>query len=87
MYKFTNNENLAYNSYMIKVFKTIYTILNRLEKSLDCEEKDFNTEEQIGHEALGITEMRWKHYIEMLEQASKQASKQAIFRVLRKKAL
>lgn len=69
MHNLIHNENLAYNSYMTKVFKTIYTILNRLEKSLDCEEKDFNAEEQIGHEALGITETRWKHYIEMLEQA------------------
>ena len=69
MHNFTNTENLLYNDYMTKAFKTIYTLLNRLEKSLDYEEKTFDAEEQIGYEALGITETRWRHYIEMLEQA------------------
>lgn len=57
------------NEYMNKAFKTIYTLLNRLEKALDYEDKDFNAEEQIGHEVLGITQTRWRSYIEMLEQA------------------
>ena len=57
------NENMA------NVFEAIYTILNRLEKGLDYENKDFNTEEQIGDEALGIKGTRWRRYIEMLEEA------------------
>ncbi|UTC66030.1 MULTISPECIES: YjcQ family protein [unclassified Treponema] len=69
MKNFTNNENLCHNEYMTKAFKTIYTLLNRLEKALDYEDKDFNAEEQIGHEVLGITQTRWRSYIEMLEQA------------------
>ena len=67
MQKLTNNENPCYNEYMIKAFKTIYTLLNRLEEALDCE--NFNAEEQIGYKALGITETRWRSYIEMLEEA------------------
>ena len=55
------------NEYMTKVFKTIYTILNRLEKGLDCD--NFNSEEEIIYKYLGITETRWKHYIEILKQA------------------
>jgi yjcQ protein len=54
---------------MTKAFKTIYTLLNRLEKALDYEKEDFNAEEQIGYKALGITEIRWQNYIEMLNQA------------------
>ena len=69
MQKVTNKENSCYNEYMTKAFKTIYTLLNRLEKALDYEEKDFNAEEQIGYKALGITETRWRSYIEMLEEA------------------
>lgn len=69
MQNFTNNENIYYNESMTKAFKTIYTLLNRLEKALDYEEKDFNAEEQIGHKALRITETRWRSYIEMLNQA------------------
>ena len=69
MQNFTNNENLYYNESMTKAFKTIYMLLNRLEKALDYEEKDFNAEEQIGHKALRITETRWRSYIEMLNQA------------------
>ena len=69
MQKVTNNENSCYNEYMTKAFKTIYTLLNRLEKALDYEEKDFNAEEQIGHKALRITETRWRSYIKMLNQA------------------
>ena len=33
------------NENMVNVFEAIYTILNRLEKGLDYENKDFNTEE------------------------------------------
>ena len=68
MQNFTNNENLYYNESMTKAFKTIYTLLNRLEKILDYEEKDFNAEEHIGHKALRITETRWRNYIEILNQ-------------------
>ena len=69
MQKLTHNENSYHNEYMTKAFKTIYTLLNRLEKALDYKEKDFNAEEQIGYKALGITETRWRSYIEMLEEA------------------
>jgi|GEM_PF-4420544 len=66
MHNFTNTENLLYNDYMTKAFKTIYTLLNRLEKSLDYEEKTFDAEEQIGYEALGITGTRWRCYKETM---------------------
>ena len=69
MKNFTNNANLCHNEYMTKAFKTIYTLLNRLEKALDYEDKDFNPEEQIGYKVLGITQARWRSYIEMLEEA------------------
>ncbi len=67
MQKLTHNENSYHNEYMAKAFKTIYTLLNRLEKALDYE--NFDAEEQIGYKALGITETRWRSYIEMLEEA------------------
>ena len=67
MQKLTHNENSYHNEYMTKAFKTIYTLLNRLEKALDYE--NFDAEEQIGYKALGITETRWRSYIEMLEEA------------------
>ena len=67
MQKLTYNENSYHNEYMAKAFKTIYTLLNRLEKALDYE--NFDAEEQIGYKALGITETRWRSYIEMLEEA------------------
>ena len=55
------------NENTTKVFEAIYTILNRLEKGLDYD--NFNPEEQIGYKVLGITQTRWRSYIEMLEQA------------------
>ncbi len=66
MEAYTENENEGYNEYMDKAFKTIYTILNRLEKSLDVD--NFDVIHEIGHKTLGISERRWQHYIKMLSQ-------------------
>lgn len=43
--------------------KIIYTMLKRLEKAMDEDEPDFK---DIRHEALGISEERWKSIILML---------------------
>jgi predicted transcriptional regulator len=45
---------------MTSAFKTIYRLLNRLERGLDAEG-------QIGSKALGITDNRWRNYIKMLQ--------------------
>ena len=60
------------NNDMTAAFKTIYKILNRLEKSLDVDKeahRDFKVIDEIGHEALGISYPRWKEYITMLRDA------------------
>lgn len=44
-------------------FKIIYKILNTLEKALDFEEFDLKT---ISSDKLGISEERYRKYIEML---------------------
>lgn len=44
-------------------FKIIYKILNTLEKALDFEEFDLKT---ISSDKLGISEARYRKYIEML---------------------
>ena len=61
------NTIACYNANMTKAFKTIYTLLNRLEKGLDHE--DFDAEKEISPEALKITESRWSAYIKMLNDA------------------
>ena len=61
------NKTVCYNADMTKAFKTIYTLLNRLEKGLDHE--DFDAEKEISPEALKITESRWSAYIKMLNDA------------------
>lgn len=61
------NTGVCYNANMTKAFKTIYTLLNRLEKGLDYE--DFDAEKEISPEALKITEPRWNAYIKMLNDA------------------
>ena len=63
----TKNTVACYNTNMIKAFKTIYTLLNRLEKGLDYE--DFDAEKEISPKALKITENRWNAYIKMLNDA------------------
>lgn len=47
-------------------FTVIYKILSSLEKSLDMEEIDTD---RISPKTLGISEERWKKYIEMLVDA------------------
>ena len=47
-------------------FTVIYKILSSLEKSLDVEEVD---PDRISPQTLGISEERWKKYIEMLVDA------------------
>ncbi len=44
-------------------FKAVYRILSALEKSMDYPQ--FDTD-QIGHEALGVTQERWGRYMEMM---------------------
>ena len=61
------NTIVCYNASMTKVFKTIYTLLNRLEKGLDY--GDFDAEKEISPKALKITENRWNTYIKMLNDA------------------
>ena len=61
------NTIACYNANMTKAFKTIYTLLNRLEKGLDYE--DFDAEKEISPKALKITENRWNAYIKMLNDA------------------
>ncbi len=47
-------------------FTVIYKILSTLEKSLDMEEADMD---RICPQTLGISEERWKKYMEMLVDA------------------
>ncbi|MCK9168890.1 MAG: YjcQ family protein [Treponema sp.] len=49
---------------MTNAFKTIYRLLNRLEKGLDAD--DFDAAVQIGSKAPEITDNRWRNYIKML---------------------
>jgi len=44
-------------------FKAVYWILSRLEKDLDAPKADVS---KFDHEALGISEERWNHYMEMM---------------------
>ena len=44
-------------------FKAVYRILSALEKAMDYPQ--FDTD-QIGHEALGVTQERWCRYMEMM---------------------
>lgn len=44
-------------------FKAVYKILSVLEKAMDLPEFDL---EQIGPDALGVSEQRWGRYIEMM---------------------
>ena len=47
-------------------FKAVYRILSALEKAMDYPQ--FDTD-QIGHEALGVTQERWGRYMEMMADA------------------
>ena len=65
-------ETIADNKDMTAAFKTIYKLLNRLEKSLDVDKethRGFKISDEIGHEALAISYPRWKEYITMLRDA------------------
>ena len=44
-------------------FKAVYRILPALEKAMDLPGFDV---QQIGHEALGVTQERWCRYMEMM---------------------
>ena len=44
-------------------FKAVYRILPALEKAMDLPAFDV---QQIGHEALGVTQERWCRYMEMM---------------------
>ena len=44
-------------------FKAVYRILSQLEHDMDLPEPDLN---KIDHEALGVSELRWVRYIEMM---------------------
>ena len=44
-------------------FKAVYRILSALEKAMDLPAFDV---QQIGHEALGVTQERWCRYMEMM---------------------
>ena len=44
-------------------FKAVYKILSQLEHDMDIPEPDLR---QIDHEALGVSELRWARYIEMM---------------------
>ena len=44
-------------------YRTIYRMLRTLERAMDAEEFDYTS---IGAKALGISEPRWGHLIEML---------------------
>ena len=44
-------------------FKAVYKILSALEKAMDYPEFDIN---DVGSEALGVSEERWARYIEMM---------------------
>lgn len=44
-------------------FKAVYWILSRLEKALDTDKVDISS---FDHEALGISKVRWNHYMEMM---------------------
>lgn len=44
-------------------FKAVYTILSSLEKSMDLPEANV---EMFNAKALGVSEERWKKYIEMM---------------------
>lgn len=45
-------------------FKAVYNILSALERSMDVPQFDV---EQISAQALGISEERWKRYLEMMQ--------------------
>ena len=47
-------------------FKAVYRILSALEKAMDQPAFDV---QQIGHEALGVTQERWGRYMEMMADA------------------
>ena len=69
---YKNMKAVTDNNDMTAAFKTIYKILNRLEKSLDVDKeahRDFKAIDEIGHEALDISYPRWKEYITMLRDA------------------
>ena len=55
-----------YSEYMDDNFKIIYKILSAFERSLDVEEFELKS---ISAEKLGITQVRWVKYIEMLVEA------------------
>lgn len=55
-----------YSEYMDDNFKIIYKILSSFERSLDVEEFELKS---ISAEKLGITQVRWVKYIEMLVEA------------------
>lgn len=44
-------------------FKAVYWILSKLEEDLDSEKADVS---RFDHAALGISEERWNHYMEMM---------------------
>ena len=44
-------------------FKAVYRILSALEKAMDQPAFDV---QQIGHEALGVTQERWGRYMETM---------------------
>lgn len=44
-------------------FKAVYRIMSALEKAMDLPAFDV---QQIGHDALGVTQERWCRYMEMM---------------------
>lgn len=44
-------------------FKAVYAILTQLEHDMDLPEPDLK---RIDHDALGVSELRWARYIEMM---------------------
>ena len=57
------SKHLKAKDYNCPYFKAVYKILSALEKAMDYPEFDIN---DVGSEALGVSEERWARYIEMM---------------------